>query len=117
MQSFGISHDKDVTALVFSIKGETYMVNSDCGQLVRYEPTVYDNVPIFNPSDQPSGTPPSPSTEPGPGPGPSPEPEPGHEPEPEPEPAPKDSSTSIDENSEVLEGNKADAVEADLATH
>ena len=116
VQSFGISHDKDVTALVFSIKGETYMVNSDCGQLVRYEPTVYDNVPIFNPSDQPSGTPPSPSTEPGPGPGPSPEPEPGHEPEPEPEPAPKDSSTSIDENSEVPEGNKADAVEADLAT-
>lgn len=32
------------------------------------------------------------------------------------EPASKDSSTSIDENSEVPEGNKADAVEADLAT-
>lgn len=61
VQSFGISHDKDVTALVFSIKGENYMVNSDCGQLVRYEPTVYDNVPIFNPSDQPGGqdTPPA----------------------------------------------------------
>ena len=120
VQSFDISHDKDVTALVFSIKGENYMVNSDCGQLVRYEPTVYANVPIFNPSDQPSGTPPSPSSEPGPGPGPSPEPEPepGHEPEPEPEPepAPKDSSASIDENSEVPEGNKADAVEADSAT-
>lgn len=71
---------------------------------VPYTPVPWDSTPQKPTPDQP-GEQDTPPTQPG-----TPE-----EQTPQ-EPAPKDSSTSIDENSEVPEGNKADAVEADLAT-
>ena len=47
VQSFGISHDHDVTVMAFTVDGKEYRVNSECGQMITYTVHLHNGVPVL----------------------------------------------------------------------